>query len=33
VEIKSSGKGNKGKIVLDFKNQEELDNILSHFRL
>ena len=33
VEIKSSAKGNKGKIVLDFKNQEELDSILSHFRL
>jgi len=32
VEIKSSGKGNKGKIVLDFKNQEELENILSHFK-
>ncbi len=33
VEIKASGKGDKGKIVLDFKNQEDLDNILSHFRL
>ncbi len=33
VEIKTSGKGDKGKIVLDFKNQEDLDNILSHFRL
>lgn len=33
VEIKASGKGDKGKIVLDFKNQDELDNILSHFRL
>lgn len=31
VEIKSSGKGNKGKIILDFKNQQELDAILSHF--
>ena len=33
VEIKTSGKGDKGKIVLDFKNQDDLDNILSHFRL
>ena len=33
VEIKASGKGDKGKIVLDFKNQDDLDNILSHFRL
>lgn len=33
VEIKASGKGNKGKIVLDFKNQEELNNILSHFKI
>ena len=33
VEVKSSGKGNKGKIVLDFKNQAELDQILSHFRI
>ncbi|MCC2590749.1 ParB/RepB/Spo0J family partition protein [Chryseobacterium sp. MFBS3-17] len=33
VEIKAAGKGNKGKIVLDFKNQEELEHILSHFRI
>ena len=33
VEVKASGKGNKGKIVLDFKNQAELDQILSHFKI
>lgn len=33
VEVKSVGNGNKGKIVLDFKNQAELDQILSHFRI
>ncbi|WP_332025394.1 ParB/RepB/Spo0J family partition protein [Kaistella sp.] len=32
VEIKAVANGKKGKIVLDFKNEEELDNILSHFR-
>lgn len=32
VEIKAAANGKKGKIVLDFKNEEELDNILSHFR-
>lgn len=32
VEIKTSGNGKKGKIVLDFKNEEELENILSHIR-
>lgn len=31
VEIRSSGKGNKGKIILDFKNQNQLDAILAHF--
>ncbi len=31
VEIKSSGKGKKGKIILDFSNEEELSKILSHF--
>ena len=31
VEIKTSANGKKGKIVLDFKNEEELENILSHF--
>ena len=30
VEIKSSGKGKKGKIILDFSNEEELSKILSH---
>ena len=32
VEIKTSGNGKKGKIVLDFKNEEELESILSHIR-
>lgn len=32
VEIKAASNGKKGKIVLDFKNEEELENILSHFR-
>ena len=32
VEIKSAANGKKGKIVLDFKNEEELENILSHFK-
>ena len=32
VEIKAAANGKKGKIVLDFKNEEELENILSHFR-
>lgn len=32
VEIKSNANGKKGKIVLDFKNEEELENILSHFK-
>lgn len=32
VEIKTAGNGKKGKIVLDFKNQEELDYILSHIK-
>lgn len=31
VEMKSSVKGDKGKIVLNFSNQEELERILSHF--
>ena len=31
VEIKTTGNGKKGKIVLDFKNEKELENILSHF--
>lgn len=33
VEIKSSGKGSKGKVILDFKNQMQLESILSHFNL
>lgn len=31
VEVKSSGK-NKGKIILDFKNQTELEHILTFFK-
>lgn len=31
VEIKTAANGKKGKIVLDFKNEEELEQILSHF--
>ncbi|MEZ7526968.1 ParB/RepB/Spo0J family partition protein [Cloacibacterium normanense] len=31
VEIKSSGKGKKGKIILYFNNEDELNKILSHF--
>ncbi len=30
VEIKTAANGKKGKIVLDFKNEEELQKILSH---
>lgn len=32
VQIKTSGNGKKGKIILDFKNEEELENILSHIK-
>jgi len=32
VEIKASANGKKGKLVLDFKNEEELEQILSHFK-
>ena len=32
VEIETSANGKKGKIVLDFKNEEELENILAHIR-
>ncbi|KQR93639.1 chromosome partitioning protein ParB [Chryseobacterium sp. Leaf180] len=32
VEIKTAGNGKKGKIVLDFKNEEELEFILSHIK-
>lgn len=31
VEIKSASKGKKGKIILDFNNEDELNKILSHF--
>lgn len=30
VEIKSTSAGKKGKIVLDFKNEQELEQILAH---
>lgn len=30
VEIKSASKGKKGKIILDFNNEDELNKILSH---
>lgn len=32
VEIRSAANGKKGKIVLDFKNEEELEQILAHFK-
>lgn len=32
VEIKASPNGKKGKIVLDFKNEDELEYILSHIK-
>ncbi|MBK1895529.1 ParB/RepB/Spo0J family partition protein [Chryseobacterium paridis] len=32
VEIKTTGNGKKGKIVLDFKNEDELEYILSHIK-
>jgi len=32
VEIKTSANGEKGKIILDFKNEQELEKILSHFK-
>jgi len=32
VEIKTSPSGKKGKLVLDFKNEEELEFILSHIK-
>ncbi len=32
VEIKTSANGKKGKIVLDFKNEEELESILAHIQ-
>jgi ParB family chromosome partitioning protein len=32
VEIKTSGNSKKGKIVLDFKNEDELEYILSHIK-
>lgn len=33
VEIKSTGNGKKGKIVLDFKNENELEFILSRLKV
>lgn len=33
VQIKGSGKGYKGKIILDFKNQDQLHSILAYFDL
>lgn len=32
VEIKTAANGKKGKIVLDFKNEDELEFILSHIK-
>lgn len=32
VEIKVAANGKKGKIILDFKNESELEHILTHFR-
>ncbi len=32
VEIKASANGKKGKIVLDFKNEKELEQILAHLK-
>ncbi|MBW7676523.1 ParB/RepB/Spo0J family partition protein [Chryseobacterium chendengshani] len=32
VEIRTTGSGKKGKIVLDFKNEDELEYILSHIK-
>ncbi len=32
VEIKTAANGKKGKIVLDFKNEEELEQIIAHFK-
>lgn len=32
VEIKSNTKGKKGKIVLDFQNEEQLEQILKYFQ-
>lgn len=32
VEIKSNAKGKKGKIVLDFENEEQLEQILKYFQ-
>ena len=31
VEIKAKGKGNKGQIILNFMNEEELEKIISYF--
>ena len=32
VEIKTSGNGKKGKLIFDFKNEEELEQILSYIK-
>ena len=32
VEIKTTASGKKGKIILDFKNEEELESILAHLK-
>jgi ParB family chromosome partitioning protein len=32
VEINTPGTGKQGKIVLDFKNEDELEYILSHIK-
>ena len=31
VEIKTASNGKKGKLILDFKNEKELENILTYF--
>ena len=32
MEIKSVGKGKKGKIILDFASEEDLERILEAYR-
>ncbi len=32
VEIKTASNGKKGKLILDFKNEEELEHILAHIK-
>jgi len=31
VEIKTASNGKKGKLILDFKNEKELEDILTYF--